>query len=140
MTLADCDIYLKLFDSLTWALLEILVMLVVSNKDTMNLIFVSSGEPHRWHNQGGDATERPTGKPSKGIFIFIKKQGALRKKSNCKYCVNFSTCLFVVMIFFVAFQVFTFDNVFPSDVKQVLSDFLDNHNYNRLVKDLIIKS
>ena len=54
-------------------------LIFVSNKDTMNLIFVSSGEPHRWHNQGGDATEGPAGKPGKGIVIIIKKQGALRK-------------------------------------------------------------
>ena len=44
-----------------------------------------------------------------------------------------------MIIFFVAFQVFTFDNVFPSDVKQVLSDFLDNHNYNRLVNRVFLK-
>ena len=80
VTLSDDDSYSKLFDILSWALLEILVMIVVSNKDTMNLIFVSSGEPDRWHNQGGDATERPAGKPGKGIVIIIKKQGALRKK------------------------------------------------------------
>ena len=80
VTLSDDDNYSKLFDILSWALLEILVMIVVSNKDTMNLIFVSSGEPDRWHNQGGDATERPAGKPGKGIVIIIKKQGALRKK------------------------------------------------------------
>ena len=80
MTLSDDDSYSKLFDILSWALLEILVMIVVSNKDTMNLIFVSSGEPDRWHNQGGDATERPAGKPGKGIVIIIKKQGALRKE------------------------------------------------------------
>ena len=61
-------------------MLEILVMIFVSNKDTMNLIFVSSGEPDRWHNQGGDATERPAGKPGKGNFIIINKQGAYRKK------------------------------------------------------------
>ena len=56
-----------------------MVLVVVSNEDTMNLIFVSSGEPDRWHNQGGDATEGPAGKPGKGIVIIIKKQGALRK-------------------------------------------------------------
>ena len=44
-----------------------------------------------------------------------------------------------MIIFVVAFQVFTFDNVFPSDVKQVLSDFLDNHNYNRLVNRVFLK-
>ena len=80
VTLSDDDNYSKLFDILSWALLEILVMIVVSNKDTMNLIFVSSGEPDRWHNQGGDATERPAGKPGKGIVIIIRKQGTLRKK------------------------------------------------------------
>ena len=57
-------------------------MIFVSNKDTMNLIFVSSGEPDRWHNQGGDATERPAGKPGKGNFIIINKQGAYRKTNQ----------------------------------------------------------
>ena len=67
-------------------------MIFVSNKDTMNLIFVSSGEPDRWHNQGGDATEGPAGKPGKGIFIIIKKQGAFREKIKLQILYKFFYC------------------------------------------------
>ena len=33
-----------------------------------------AGESNRWDNQGGDATEGPVGKPSKGTYLTFAKQ------------------------------------------------------------------